>query len=70
MKLNQEHTPKYWVFHDTNSDDVLLATADKSLDRCADKAELLYPALYEDWLYENAGSFAISLFELNLLPEK
>lgn len=32
MRKTQEFTPKYWVVHDKNSDDVLLYTASKSRD--------------------------------------
>lgn len=31
MKPDQRHSPKYWVAHDTTTDDVILETATKSL---------------------------------------
>lgn len=29
MKQDQKHTPKYWVVHDTTTDEVFLETAHK-----------------------------------------
>lgn len=32
MKANQSYTPKYWMCHNRNTDDVLVDTAAKSRD--------------------------------------
>jgi hypothetical protein len=34
MNSNQKMTPKYWVAHDTRTDDVFINTASKSLVVC------------------------------------
>jgi hypothetical protein len=34
MNNNQRYSPKYWVAHDTRTDDVLISTASKSLSVC------------------------------------
>lgn len=65
MKNDQKHTPKYWVLHDTDSDEVLIATASKSHFGCADKSQSLYPLLYQDYL--DCGHYKIDLIELVLV---
>lgn len=51
MKTEQEFTPKYWIFHDTESDDVYLDTTSKSLDTCRNLAHLLYGIVSDDSRY-------------------
>jgi hypothetical protein len=41
MKPNQELTPKYWIFHSIESDDVFKDTAAKSLYDCKLLAAML-----------------------------
>jgi hypothetical protein len=36
MIKGQRYSPKYWVAHDTRTDDVILSTASKSLSNCID----------------------------------
>ena len=38
MKSDQKYTPKYWVAHNTKSDDVYITTAHKSMDAARRRA--------------------------------
>lgn len=62
MKENQKFTPKYWICHDPNSDDVFLGTASKGLIECLQ----LWDKLYKD---EQDLDFQPSydLFEIKLV---
>jgi len=64
MKTEQEFTPKYWIFHNTESDDVYLDTASKSLDTCRNLAHLLYGIVSDDSRYQ------FSLVEIKLVELK
>lgn len=45
------YTPKYWVAKTVNSNDVLIATASKSLNEAMQQAEKLYPMFHENFIY-------------------
>lgn len=42
MKTEQEFTPKYWVLHDIDSDDVYIDTLAKSYTTCKNLSAMLY----------------------------
>lgn len=42
MKQNQEFTPKYWVMHDKNTDDIFVDTMDKCMSRSKGKYNKLH----------------------------
>ena len=66
MKPDQRFTPKYWVFHNKETDDVYLDTAAKSWDGCTESVESLYLDKLMDF-YENSDSpYEISLVEIRL----
>ena len=51
MKTVQEFTPKYWVVHDPNSDDVFIDTASKSALDAENKFTANHGAHYSDLGY-------------------
>lgn len=64
MKQDQEFTPKYWIGHHKESDDVLLFTAAKTRSVCCDTLEKTYS---EDWFMDD--NFEVSLFEIKLVGD-
>ena len=65
MKPNQQHTPKYWVAHRTDSDNVYLSTASKVRSKTFKK---LNQRLEDDaWKYLENGTISIDLVEINLI---
>ena len=51
MNSNFAYTPKYWVFHDPNVEDIFLPTMAKGLNESQSLAEKYYPkkfSLYEE----------------------
>ena len=50
MKIDQEFTPKYWVGHNTESDDVYLPTASKNR---ATAEHNMAEKVYIDWVDED-----------------
>lgn len=61
MNIEQKHTPKYWVGHEKDSDDVFLVTANKDQrDTCADMIELFGV----DWVLDE--NLTVDLIELKL----
>lgn len=66
MKKDQEFTPKYWIVHDTTTDDVFLHTASKSMDRSIQKHDDLYGG-YD--CFEEGSNLRCSLFELRIVIE-
>lgn len=60
MKDNQKFTPKYWVLHNKQDDDVYLSTACKSRPDTVLQAEDL---LGEDWFMDD--NFEVILIEIN-----
>jgi hypothetical protein len=53
MKPNQEFTPKYWVLHNKETDDVLISTASKSFDGCKQNARCNEPTAYEKYYHDD-----------------
>ncbi len=62
MNTEQEFTPKYWVGHNPEKDDVYLDTASKSWDDADKKMRLLFG---EDYQYETV--YKVSLVEIRLV---
>ena len=52
MKPDQKFSPKYWVVHDTTSDDILISTLDKtktiSIDKFIENHMFQFFGLVED----------------------
>lgn len=63
MKNDQKFTPKYWVGHSKNSDDVVIATARKNY---YDAEKELISLVGED--YENEG-YEIKCVEVRLVTD-
>lgn len=60
MKQDQKFTPKYWMGHHKQTDDVMLFSASKNrLDCC----KLLDEAYGEDWFMDE--NFEVILVEIN-----
>ena len=66
MNAIQILTPKYWIGHDTKTDDVFLLTAKKDYSSCYDRMSEYFG---DDWK-DNNTSFEISLVEINLVEMK
>jgi len=62
MNNDQKLTPKYWVAHDKNSDDVFLKTASKDREEVQ---ESLFNFLSGDW-DEETSQFGIILIEIRI----
>ena len=67
MKQGQQFTPKYWVFHNTDTDDVYLDTAAKSWDDCVISTEQLHLNELMDFYNNESTSYAISLVEIKIV---
>ena len=67
----QVRNPIYWVFHDKESTDVFLSTADKCLMNCQVKAQLEYSNEFSIWLenVEDDCKYAFSKIELILVRD-
>jgi hypothetical protein len=64
MRTEQDFTPKYWVLHDPESDDVYLDTASKVYNTCANLAFTLHD-------YDTSNpNLCISLVEIKLVEFK
>jgi hypothetical protein len=63
--------PVYWVFHDKESTDVFLSTADKCLMDSQDKAQLECPNEFSIWLenVEDDCRYVFSKIELILVRD-
>lgn len=59
MKQDQKYTPKYQVVHDTTTEDVLLWTAEKSLQGAVDEYNLNMEVSFEE--EENLEVVLVSL---------
>lgn len=62
MNKQQKHLPKYWVLHNIEEDDIIIASAAKYRPTVVSFAEKMYG---EDWILDE--SFVISLVEINLV---
>jgi hypothetical protein len=63
MKKDQALTPKYWIGHNVNTDDVYLKTAAKGFDEAEGHMIRIFG---ENWWDDPANR--IELFEINLVP--
>ena len=71
MKSNQQFTPKYWVFHNTRTDDVFIDTAAKNLIESKKLASELHPTAFEKYEFHGDCSYyQFSLIEVKLFPTK
>jgi hypothetical protein len=70
MKPDQRFTPKYWVFHNTKTDDVYLETAAKSFAACKFKVEQYHIGKLCDFYENDESQYQISLIEIKLFSEE
>ena len=66
MKKQQRFTPKYWIAHDKNSDDVLFSTAAKSRAEALDRLKRIHRVQYDDYLTNEYSSIELAVFEVQL----
>lgn len=64
MKNDQEFTPKYWMAHHINNDDVFLETASKCRSTAVEALEKQRRVSFET--LENIG-YAVDLFEIRMI---
>jgi hypothetical protein len=70
MNTSQQFTPKYWVVHDTLSDDVFMQTADKSKQESIRKFLGLEPKLlwnFDEYYLPEDCNLDCSLVEINIV---
>lgn len=60
MKSDQKYSPKYWMDHHKQNDDVMLFSASKSREECCNLMEEAYE---EDWFLDE--DFDVILVEIN-----
>jgi len=60
MKSNQKYSPKYWMGHYKQNDDVMLFSASKNREECC---KLMEEAYGEDWFLDE--DFDVILVEIN-----
>jgi hypothetical protein len=69
MKPDQQFTPKYWVFHNTQTDDVFIDTAAKSLIESEVLASKLHRIAFEKYEFNGDCSYyQFSSIEIKLFP--
>ena len=61
MNNEQEFTPKYWVVHDKEDDDILISTASKAKDNACSKMK----QIFGDRCFED-GRYSVDLVEIKL----
>ena len=66
MKQDQKLLPKYWIVHDTTTDDVFLKTANKNRDKSIQRYELFE---ITEGYFEDNEDLKCSLFELKIVIE-
>lgn len=62
MKLDQKFTPKYWVGHHKQNDDIMVFSMAKSRDACVRELEQAYG---EDWFIDD--NIEVILIEIRAL---
>lgn len=65
MKEGQEYSPRYWMGHHKQSDDVMLFSASKSREDCL---KLMEEAYGEDWFLDD--DFDVILVEIRQIVLK
>ncbi len=66
MKAEQKFTPKYWIVHDSTTDDVFLRTASKWRDTAIQRYELFEG---KGKYFEDSEGLKCSLFELKIFDK-
>lgn len=69
MNTEQKLTPKYWVFHNTMTDDIYIQTLSKSYANTEMAVSIFLPNLYNEFINGEA-SYRIDLIEVNLVKCK
>ena len=67
MNTAQSLKPKYWVFHDTQSDDIFPNTLAKSLSDSLSVVKALYKKEYLSYLEHDDSRYEFALVELELV---
>lgn len=65
MKEGQEHSPRYWMGHHKQNEDLMLFSASKNREDCVKWMEEAYG---EDWFLDD--DFDIILVEIKQVPLK
>lgn len=63
MKLDQAFSPKYWVGHHKENDDIMVFSMAKSREACVRELEQAYG---EDWFLDD--NFEVILIEIKAIP--
>ena len=66
MKAEQEFTPKYWIVHDSTTDDVFLRTASECRNTAIQRYELFE---VKGKYFEDNEDLKCSLFELKIFDK-
>lgn len=62
MKANQRYSPKFWIGHDKQTDDVIIGTGTKSFAWTENRMKEMFG---EDWMEDE--NLEIILVEVNLI---
>jgi len=69
MRKDQRFTPKYWVFHDSGSDDIFAITLSKSLESSKALAKIHKNPAYKEWM-EEKGNYKFAVVEIRLVESE
>ena len=69
MQKDQRFTPKYWVFHDLDTDDIFAITLSKSLENSKALAKIHKNSAYKEWM-EEKGSCKFAVVEIRLVESE
>jgi hypothetical protein len=69
MQKDQNFTPKYWVLHDLDTDDIFAITLSKSLESSKTLAKIHQISAYKKWM-EGKGNYKFALVEIRLVESE
>jgi hypothetical protein len=69
MQKDQKFTPKYWVLHDRDADDIFAITMSKSLEGSKALAKIHKNPAYKEWMEEN-GNYEFAVVEIRLVQSE
>jgi hypothetical protein len=70
MQKDQKFTPKYWVFHDLDTDDIFAITMSKSLEGSKALAKIHKNSAYEEWMEYGEGNYKFAVVEIRLVQSE
>jgi len=62
LKADQKYTPKYWVGHSKEQDDIIVCTMSKTRSDAINEMEFLFG---EDWFLD--GNYEVILVEIKMV---